>query len=62
MEPRSDTCYSTILTTVQLMTHGKFAKLKSGIYSIVTGKPTDHKRFVIGVMATAGCALQKMPL
>ena len=37
------TCYSTTLTIVPLFTHGKFATLKSGIYSIVIGKPTDQK-------------------
>ena len=40
---RSATCYSTTLTIVPLITHGTFATLKSGIYSIVIGKPTDQK-------------------
>src|SRR4029434_11004482 len=39
---RSATCYST-LTIVPLITHGTFAILKSGIYSIVIGMPTDQK-------------------
>ena len=51
VEPSSAICYSTILTTVPLITQGQFATLKSGIYGTVTGKPTDKKRH--GVMTTA---------
>src|SRR4029434_10854310 len=40
---RSATSYSTTLTIVPLITHGKSATLKSGIYSIVMGKPTIKK-------------------